>query len=652
MILENNYWFDVVPANQPDEPRIAGKWLVFGSTTDLHALVEKVDDLVEAGHLSAAKIARKKPGFDRFPESQCVLCAFTSSDPADKERVRGLLSRELGLEATAWKSEEQTRKDWDNDGWLAIRTEIHSIQRAWAAYPASPGADAARKRIADLMQKLREQLRKHPDQTREAELSGLEALVSQIGTESAPRTRTRRPHRGDGRDLPGMPPRQLPSQRTSTTTKLFVSYNHADSVFVNKLERDLASHGAEVWRDVREIRVGESVIRKIREGIDRCDYFIVVLSQKSIKSEWVQREIDVATTHELETGKRKVLPVLRGRIDPPGFLKGKLYADFTKQYQRGLHTLLDALHSSHHINVIASVLAPDPSVPLAILTKWCAEDITPLIAIEPFLSLEITGGYLTKLRGADTFSYEVAGTFHPPARLLLFRDIPQMRLGEVTIVFGGFRGNFHSEPGDALLNAKWRSVMYIIGQLPAVRSVIEQFVQYPGLPHGLCVDLENVLRWWLTPKFTNDVPSIKVQVDWERSDIKYEYERAKGATAIAYFERSARIWIESERNSVYLFRGLKLLGLLWWLRRSEDVAKSDRLLEFYRACSIGLSFDWEEEMLTQKQDCSGTCGYAYRLENLMICTNCQKSLCFGCASGGAKTLTGQIACVCGGDIVD
>ena len=49
---------------------------------------------------------------------------------------------------------------------------------------------------------------------------------------------------------------------------VFLSHNHADKPFVRQLANDLESHGLAYWLDEAEIKVGESLVQKIREGID------------------------------------------------------------------------------------------------------------------------------------------------------------------------------------------------------------------------------------------------------------------------------------------------------------------------------------------------------------------------------------------------
>ena len=75
---------------------------------------------------------------------------------------------------------------------------------------------------------------------------------------------------------------------------VFLSHNHHDKSFVRKLARDLENHGVRCWIDEAEIKIGDSLIQKIREGIDSVDYFAVILSRNSVAAPWVTNELDVA----------------------------------------------------------------------------------------------------------------------------------------------------------------------------------------------------------------------------------------------------------------------------------------------------------------------------------------------------------------------
>ncbi|WP_416048918.1 toll/interleukin-1 receptor domain-containing protein [Cupriavidus basilensis] len=128
-------------------------------------------------------------------------------------------------------------------------------------------------------------------------------------------------------------------------SSVFLSHSHADKAFTRKLAAELRAIGHSVWIDEAEINVGDSLVAKIREGLDKVDFVAAVLSSASIQSEWVTRELDIASNREMNEKRVVVLPLLREKVDLPGFLKGKFYADFTDdaQFADSLALLLRAL---------------------------------------------------------------------------------------------------------------------------------------------------------------------------------------------------------------------------------------------------------------------------------------------------------------------
>ena len=58
---------------------------------------------------------------------------------------------------------------------------------------------------------------------------------------------------------------------------VFLSHTWSDKNFARRLASDLNSAGLKVWFDEAEIKVGDSLINKIREGIDSMDFVLVVL---------------------------------------------------------------------------------------------------------------------------------------------------------------------------------------------------------------------------------------------------------------------------------------------------------------------------------------------------------------------------------------
>lgn len=126
---------------------------------------------------------------------------------------------------------------------------------------------------------------------------------------------------------------------------VFLSHAHDDKTFARRLAADLRAAGHSVWIDEAEINVGDSLIQKISAGLDQVDFVGAILSQASVESAWVQKELEIASMREIDERRVVVLPLLLADIPLPGFLKGKLYADFRTEdkYAQELERLLGAL---------------------------------------------------------------------------------------------------------------------------------------------------------------------------------------------------------------------------------------------------------------------------------------------------------------------
>ncbi len=126
-------------------------------------------------------------------------------------------------------------------------------------------------------------------------------------------------------------------------TSIFLCHNSKDKEFVRKLAKDLQNKGIKYWIDEAEMLVGDALILKISKAIKEMEYLGAILSPNSIKSNWVKKELSIAMTQEIEHKRVIVLPILYKKCKIPNFLKDKIYADFTKNYQEGLFALLRRL---------------------------------------------------------------------------------------------------------------------------------------------------------------------------------------------------------------------------------------------------------------------------------------------------------------------
>src|SRR4051794_4994800 len=87
---------------------------------------------------------------------------------------------------------------------------------------------------------------------------------------------------------------------------VFISYSRADEQFANRLRDRLAAKGVSVYFD-RAIVAGEDFSNGIHRALDEAKVVVVLLSQNSARSGWVDAELRMA----LES-QAKIVPVLIG----------------------------------------------------------------------------------------------------------------------------------------------------------------------------------------------------------------------------------------------------------------------------------------------------------------------------------------------------
>src|SRR4051812_28659177 len=91
---------------------------------------------------------------------------------------------------------------------------------------------------------------------------------------------------------------------------VFISYAALYLIFTLRLAHDITQLGHQVWIDVWELAVGESLVGRIGEGLARADYLLVVLSPQSTQSAWIEREVEILTSIEIAERRTIILPLM------------------------------------------------------------------------------------------------------------------------------------------------------------------------------------------------------------------------------------------------------------------------------------------------------------------------------------------------------
>lgn len=132
----------------------------------------------------------------------------------------------------------------------------------------------------------------------------------------------------------------------------FISYSHKDEAFATRLHNDLQAKGVRCWFAPEDMKIGDKIRPRIDESIRIHDKLLLVLSEHSVTSQWVEQEVETALEREREQEGVVLFPV---RLDNtvmemkggwPGLIKNTRHiGNFCEwkehdAYQKGFDRLL------------------------------------------------------------------------------------------------------------------------------------------------------------------------------------------------------------------------------------------------------------------------------------------------------------------------
>jgi uncharacterized protein YjbI with pentapeptide repeats len=89
----------------------------------------------------------------------------------------------------------------------------------------------------------------------------------------------------------------------------FISYSHKDEEFAKRLHTRMRAEHSRVWFAPEDIEGGKKLHEQIDQAIRIYDKLLIVLSENSLKSEWVVTEIRKARKAEVKENRRKLFPI-------------------------------------------------------------------------------------------------------------------------------------------------------------------------------------------------------------------------------------------------------------------------------------------------------------------------------------------------------
>ncbi|HKD07136.1 MAG TPA: toll/interleukin-1 receptor domain-containing protein [Bryobacteraceae bacterium] len=89
----------------------------------------------------------------------------------------------------------------------------------------------------------------------------------------------------------------------------FISYSTRDQDFADRLHADLQNNGVRCWFAPHNVQGGKKLHEQIDEAIRFYDKLLLILSEASMESEWVNTEIAKARKREISENRRMLFPV-------------------------------------------------------------------------------------------------------------------------------------------------------------------------------------------------------------------------------------------------------------------------------------------------------------------------------------------------------
>jgi TIR domain/Pentapeptide repeats (8 copies) len=89
----------------------------------------------------------------------------------------------------------------------------------------------------------------------------------------------------------------------------FISYSSKDEEFAERLYADLQNKGVRCWFAPEDLKIGERFRVRIDESIRLYDKLLLVLSENSVSSQWVEKEVETAFEKEDEQKKTVLFPL-------------------------------------------------------------------------------------------------------------------------------------------------------------------------------------------------------------------------------------------------------------------------------------------------------------------------------------------------------
>lgn len=123
--------------------------------------------------------------------------------------------------------------------------------------------------------------------------------------------------------------------------QVFLCHSSEDKEIVEQFALRLKSSKNYVWFDKWEIKVGDSIVEKINDGLNTMTHLVIFLSKGSVEKPWVKKELSSALMRKLSDNSVKVMPIKIDNVNIPTIISDIKYADCSDDLESGFDQLIN-----------------------------------------------------------------------------------------------------------------------------------------------------------------------------------------------------------------------------------------------------------------------------------------------------------------------
>lgn len=125
--------------------------------------------------------------------------------------------------------------------------------------------------------------------------------------------------------------------------RIFISYSHVDLEIASKISTALKASGHQIWKWDETLKPGDNIAKKMSEGVEGADAFLLIVSSNSLASKSVMHEFSALALSEISKREFRIIPILIDQTPVPSYLSSYLYLDISQNIDQGIAILLESL---------------------------------------------------------------------------------------------------------------------------------------------------------------------------------------------------------------------------------------------------------------------------------------------------------------------